>query len=222
MGNTQSSTKEESAANDGQSGGGQDSISRLSRFNTGLSSDSSSGFQSLAPNVSPQLRRLSTTATGSAAHHERSNRKRGVSHGGTNLFPASTNDESGGGSASLLRAFSSDRRASASASSSPRTLDREQAWIRSALPGSSGAKGAPSTSSNRNRSRSGSIGNLLSGGSIRRSSAQTPSGGQVEGATGTFTPTGGRGSELVFRRKKSIELSDMDAGLTFSGAGQTG
>ena len=218
MGNTQSSVKEDSTANEGQSGLGQDSVSRLSRFNTGLSSESSSGFQSLAPNISPQLRRLSTTATGSAAHHERSHRKRGVSHGGTNLSPASTNDESSSGSASLLRAFSSDRRASASASSSPRTLDREQAWIRSALPGT-GAKGAPSTSSNRNRSRSGSIGNLLSGGSMRRSSAQTTSGGQVEGSTGTLTLTGGRGSELVFRRKKSIELSDMDASLTFSGAG---
>jgi hypothetical protein len=218
MGNTQSSVKEDSAANDALNG---DSVSRLSRFSTGLSSDSSSGFHSLAPNVSPQLRRLSTTATGSAAHHERSNRKRGVSHGGTNLSPASTNDESSGGSASLLRAFSSDRRASASASSSPRTLDREQAWMRSALPGG-GAKGAPSTSSNRNRSRSGSIGNLLSGGSMRRSSAQTPSGGQAEGASGTLTPTGGRGSELVFRRKKSIELSDMDAGLMFSGPGHSG
>ena len=54
---------------------------------------------------------------------------------------------------------------------------------------------------------------------MRRSSAQTTSGGQVEGSTGTLTPTGGRGSELVFRRKKSIELSDMDASLTFSGAG---
>lgn len=222
MGNTQSNAKGESG-NDGQNGGGgNDSISRLSRFNTGLSTDSSSGFQSLAPNVSPQLRRLSTTATGSAAHHERSHRKRGISHGGSNLSPVSTNDESsggvgGGGSANLLKAFSSDRRASASASSSPRTLEREQAWMRSALPGGGSTRTTPSTSSNRNRSRSGSIGNLLSGGSSRKSSVRAYSGNQNDGAAGTFTPAGGRGSELVFRRKKSIELSDLDTGLTFSG-----
>lgn len=184
MGNSQSSQ--------GGAPSDQSDVSKLKRYHTGASSE-------LARQQSPTLRRLSTTATGSAAERRR---KRGFTSTG-NSRPQSPL----GRTESSSSHQGDQRNVSSSAQGSPRATDRESSWVQ---------KGSGKQFSSQGRARSGSIGTLL--GSTTTSSRRSTL-SQQSGPPTPVTQVPTKRSELTFRRKKSIDLRDViDSELTSSTA----
>lgn len=192
MGNSQSATEKEPGEVD----------PRLRRFQTGASDNLSANAGSeskKSPSPAPPLRRTSTTATGSASE------KRHASLGRAGSSSLSR------GSHPLEETMSLGRKSgSVSAAASPRASERERAWVRSATRRSStisSGVGESIASPSRGRSRSGSIGNLLSGN--RSSRGATLHEDEVFDPQVDDSLSEPRRAEVTFRRKKSIDLTDV-------------
>jgi hypothetical protein len=189
MGNSQSAGEKETGG--GVSGSQLDA--KLRRFQTGASDPAS--VQSTSP--TPPLRRTSTTATSSSSEKR---------NGSLGRSSPSLNSRVPSGSSSLGR-----KSGVVSATASPRASEREKAWVRS-VTGRRSSTMSPedvTRSPSRGRTRSGSIGLLFNNGqrgpTLHEDEVYDPN---------THTATAKR-SQVTFRRKKSIELTDVqEPGLT--------
>ncbi|UZJ53322.1 hypothetical protein CBS101457_002642 [Exobasidium rhododendri] len=187
MGNSQSATEKE------DDNGESVADARLRRFNSGASDN----LPAAGPSGSSALRRTSTTATGTASE------KRHASLG--RVSSAGVSRGTGGGASPSLGWKSG----TVSATGSPRASERDKAWVRSAIRRSSTASTQQelSPSPNRARIRSGSFGNLL-GGKTRDATLHED---QVLDSLDeeSQAATASKRAELTFRRKKSIDLTDV-------------